>query len=146
MLASFEKDVLAGPPDGYFNITNPLDQPDVNSILAKSNLLTVAAKSAPRQPMWLTGSLEDEAVPPDQMQTIVDLWSKNGATIQLTKDRTPGHAVNCFSSFPATVRWLRDRFANKPNPAKPGKPVVQTVVNSLELLLSSEAKEDGEWT
>ena len=62
MLASFEKDVLTGPPDGYFNITNPLDQPDVNSILAKSNLLTVAAKSAPRQPMWLTGSLEDEAV------------------------------------------------------------------------------------
>lgn len=123
--------------DGYFNVTEPLETPIVKKVLDSQTLGGPDANVHIAQPILLSNSIKDEVIPIQQVDDIVQQWGKAGSSVEYTRDETYGHTVNCFTAFPHTVQWIRDRFAGKAADAKPGEPLIRTVENSLETFVES---------
>lgn len=122
MVSGFGKDVLAGPPDGYFNVADPLNEPTVKRILDRMTVRVVDDFPPPTQPILLVNSTGDEVVPEEQADRLAEDWIKHGCEVTRLKGELFGHVVFCFASFPFTLEWIQSRFDEPRDSVSNGKP------------------------
>lgn len=144
MLAALNKDVLGRD---YWKMDDPLESEVILPILdtLKCGESTDESQIPKSAPLCIVQSYKDEVVPLQQVDDLVDKWSKAGAAIEYIRDETPGHIVLSFTSLPMILKWLKHRVEGTPSAAQPGAPVIKNVKTSLLIKDQDEAKEMREY-
>ncbi|VEG46210.1 triacylglycerol lipase [Mycolicibacterium flavescens] len=86
------------------------DLPEVRHIFDETKL----GKSRPKPPVLVIQAVHDEIISVDDVDALVAEYERLGAAVTYHRDRFCGHLLLHPLSAPMTLRWLRDRFTNRP--------------------------------
>ncbi|KAK2748957.1 hypothetical protein FQN57_007240 [Myotisia sp. PD_48] len=90
--------------------SNVFAHPTVKRILANNSL----PHSAPKAPIMLYKSLNDEISPIADTDKMVEKWCAWGATVVYKRDRISIHTVLAITGAPDAIIWLGDRMNGVP--------------------------------
>lgn len=86
------------------------DLPEVRHIFDETKL----GKSRPKSPVLVIQAVHDGIISVDDVDALVAEYQRIGAAVTYHRDRFCGHLLLHPLSAPMTLRWLRDRFADRP--------------------------------
>lgn len=86
------------------------DLPEVRHIFDETKL----GKSMPKPPVLVIQAVHDGIISVDDIDALVDEYERGGAAVTYHRDRFCGHLLLHPLSAPMTLRWLRDRFTDRP--------------------------------
>lgn len=86
------------------------DLPEVRHIFDETKL----GKSAPKPSVLVIQAVHDGIISVDDIDALVDEYERIGASVTYHRDRFCGHLLLHPLSAPMTLRWLRDRFTDRP--------------------------------
>lgn len=86
------------------------DLPEVRHIFDETKL----GKSKPRPPVLVVQAVHDGIISVDDIDALVAAYERIGAAVTYHRDRFCGHLLLHPLSAPMTLRWLRDRFTDRP--------------------------------
>jgi alpha-beta hydrolase superfamily lysophospholipase len=87
-----------------------LDLPELQNIFADIKLGT----AVPTPPVLLVQAVHDRIVSVDDIDELVDTYQSGGASVTYHRDMFSEHMLLHPMSAPMALRWLVDRFAEKP--------------------------------
>jgi len=87
-----------------------LDLPELQNIFADIKLGT----AVPTPPVLLVQAVHDRIVSVDDIDELVDTYQSGGASVTYHRDMFSEHMLLHPMSAPMALRWLIDRFADKP--------------------------------
>lgn len=86
------------------------DLPEVRHIFDETKL----GKSRPTPPVLVIQAVHDGIISVDDIDALVAEYERLGAAVTYHRDRFCGHLLLHPLSAPMTLRWLRDRFTDRP--------------------------------
>jgi Secretory lipase len=86
------------------------DLPEVRHIFDETKL----GKSRPKPPVLVIQAVHDGIISVDDIDALVAEYERIGAAVTYHRDRFCGHLLLHPLSAPMTLRWLRDRFTDRP--------------------------------
>jgi triacylglycerol lipase len=86
------------------------DLPEVRHIFDETKL----GKSRPTSPVLIIQAVHDGIISVDDVDALVAEYERIGAAVTYHRDRFCGHLLLHPLSAPMTLRWLRDRFTDRP--------------------------------
>jgi triacylglycerol lipase len=86
------------------------DLPEVRHIFSETKL----GKSIPDVPVLIVQAVHDGIISVDDIDALVQTYDDGGALVTYHRDRFCGHLLLHPLSAPMTLRWLRDRIAERP--------------------------------
>ncbi|MFG1933472.1 lipase family protein [Mycobacterium sp. NPDC048908] len=86
------------------------DLPEVRHIFEETKL----GKSMPDVPVLIVQAVHDGIISVDDIDALVQTYDDGGVRVTYHRDRFCGHLLLHPLSTPLTLRWLRDRFADRP--------------------------------
>lgn len=86
------------------------DLPEVRHIFDETKL----GKSRPKPPVLVVQAVHDGIISVDDVDELVSTYERMGAAVTYHRDRFCGHLLLHPLSAPMTLRWLRDRFTDRP--------------------------------
>ena len=86
------------------------DLPEVRHIFDETKL----GKSRPKPPVLVVQAVHDGIICVDDVDALVAEYEGIGAAVTYHRDRFCGHLLLHPLSAPMTLRWLRDRFTDRP--------------------------------
>lgn len=86
------------------------DLPEVRHIFDETKL----GKSKPKPPVLVVQAVHDGIISVDDIDALVAAYERIGAAVTYHRDRFCGHLLLHPLSAPMTLRWLRDRFTDRP--------------------------------
>jgi hypothetical protein len=86
------------------------DLPEVRHIFDETKL----GKSRPKPPVLVIQAVHDGIISVDDVDALVAEYEGIGAAVTYHRDRFCGHLLLHPLSAPMTLRWLRDRFTERP--------------------------------
>ncbi|OBF60416.1 lipase [Mycobacterium sp. 852002-51971_SCH5477799-a] len=101
------------------------DLPEVRHIFDETKL----GKSMPKPPVLVIQAVHDGIISVDDIDALVDEYERLGAAVTYHRDRFCGHLLLHPLSAPMTLRWLRDRFADRPVDEHKARTVWPTLFN-----------------
>jgi hypothetical protein len=110
----------------YFTSGNPLSQPVPQQVLADDTL----GQHTPTAPMFIYQSVNDELVPPADVDAVVAKYCAQGGQVTYYRDIVSEHIVLAVTGAPAALNWLAARLSG--TPAASGCSTT-TVISSLFL-------------
>ena len=87
-----------------------LDTPEVQHVFESIKLGT----TAPTPPVLIVQAVHDRIVSVDDIDELSEIYSSGGAHVTYHRDVFGEHMLLHPLSAPMTLRWLRDRFADRP--------------------------------
>jgi alpha-beta hydrolase superfamily lysophospholipase len=84
--------------------------PEVQRVFADIKLGT----AAPRVPVLIVQAVHDRIVSVDDIDALADVYTAGGCEVTYHRDMFSEHMLLHPMSAPMTLRWLRDRFADRP--------------------------------
>ena len=87
-----------------------LDMPEVRQIFDDIKLGT----AVPTPPVLIVQAVHDRIVSVDDIDELTDTYRSGGASVTYHRDMFSEHMLLHPMSAPMTLRWLTDRFADKP--------------------------------
>ncbi|MET0899132.1 MAG: lipase family protein [Mycobacterium sp.] len=87
-----------------------LDSPEVQQVFADIKLGTCA----PKPPVLIVQAVHDRIVSVDDIDELAQTYMAGGSDVTYHRDRFSEHMLLHPMSAPMTLRWLRDRFAQRP--------------------------------
>jgi triacylglycerol lipase len=87
-----------------------LDSPEVQKVFADIKLGT----AAPKPPVLIVQAVHDKIVSVDDIDELAETYSSGGCDVTYHRDMFSEHMLLHPMSAPMTLRWLRDRFADRP--------------------------------
>jgi triacylglycerol lipase len=95
-------------------VHQPLDQvldlPAVREVFDAIKL----GRTAPTPPLLIVQAVHDSVIAVEDIDTLADLYSQGGAQVTYHRDMFSEHMLLHPMSAPMTLRWLTDRFADRP--------------------------------
>lgn len=95
-------------------IDRPLEEilltPEVQNVFASIKLGT----AAPTVPLLIVQAVHDRIVSVDDIDTLAEVYTAGGCEVTYHRDMFSEHMLLHPMSAPMTLRWLRDRFADRP--------------------------------
>jgi triacylglycerol lipase len=95
-------------------VHQPLDQvldlPAVREVFDAIKL----GRTAPTPPLLIVQAVHDSVISVEDIDTLADLYSRGGAQVTYHRDMFSEHMLLHPMSAPMTLRWLTDRFADRP--------------------------------
>lgn len=85
------------------------DLPEVRDVFDATKL----GQSIPRPPVLVVQAVHDRIISVDAIDRLVAYYQEAGAAVTYHRDRFCGHLLLHPLSAPMTLRWLRDRFAER---------------------------------
>ncbi|GAB3032773.1 lipase family protein [Mycobacterium bourgelatii] len=86
------------------------DLPEVRHIFHETKL----GKSQPKPPVLVIQAVHDGIISVDDVDALVAEYKRMGAAVTYHRDRFCGHLLLHPLSAPMALRWLRDRFTDRP--------------------------------
>ncbi|CAM3290134.1 lipase [Mycobacterium intermedium] len=86
------------------------DLPEVRHIFHETKL----GKSRPKPPVLVIQAVHDGIISVDDVDALVAEYERVGAAVTYHRDRFCGHLLLHPLSAPMALRWLRDRFTDRP--------------------------------
>lgn len=86
------------------------DLPELRHIFDETKL----GKSRPKCPVLVLQAVHDEIISVDDIDALVDEYTRLGAAVTYHRDQFCGHLLLHPLAAPMTLRWLRDRFTDRP--------------------------------
>lgn len=86
------------------------DLPEVRHIFDETRL----GKSVPKPPVLVVQAVHDGIISVEDVDHLVDSYRAAGATVAYHRDGFCGHILLHPLSAPMAMRWLRDRFTDRP--------------------------------
>ena len=86
------------------------DLPEVRNIFDETKL----GKSAPAMPVLVVQAVHDNIISVEDIDELVATYTRGGTAVTYHRDRFCDHILLHPMSAPMTLRWLRDRFAQRP--------------------------------
>ncbi|KAN0063127.1 hypothetical protein ACQY0O_004291 [Thecaphora frezii] len=111
-------------------LVDPLESKVPAQVLEDNKLATGGA--TPTVAVQIYHSLNDEVAPIATVDALVESWANSGSTIEYVRDTLSEHVTLSFTGCAAAIRWIENRFEGVPMPAQPGKPLITTVITSLD--------------
>jgi pimeloyl-ACP methyl ester carboxylesterase len=87
-----------------------LDTPEVRDVFDRIKLGT----KAPSMPVLIVQAVHDELISVEVIDELADAYSAGGTDVTYHRDALCEHLLLHPLSAPMTLRWLRERFADKP--------------------------------
>lgn len=84
--------------------------PEVQQVFVDIKLGT----AAPRVPVLIVQAVHDRIVSVDDIDTLAEVYTAGGCEVTYHRDMFSEHMLLHPMSAPMTLRWLRDRFADRP--------------------------------
>lgn len=100
-----DMDDLVHPP-----LQHVLNMPEVQEVFEAIRL----GRTAPTPPVLIVQAVHDSIIHVDDIDELADLYSEGGAQVTYHRDRFSEHLLLHPMSAPMTLRWLIDRFADRP--------------------------------
>jgi hypothetical protein len=94
----------------YFTIPNPLNAPVPQQVLADNTL----GQHTPTAPLYVYQSLNDELIPPADVDGVVQTYCGAGANVTYQRDIFSEHISLAVIGAPDALNWLSDRLAGTP--------------------------------
>ena len=95
-------------------VHQPLDQvldlPAVREVFDAIKL----GRTAPTPPLLIVQAVHDSVISVEDIDSLADLYSRGGAQVTYHRDMFSEHMLLHPMSAPMTLRWLNDRFADRP--------------------------------
>jgi hypothetical protein len=96
-----------------------LDRP-LNDILAMPEVAELfdelrLGRTAPAMPLLVLQAINDQFISVRHIDVLVDRYQAHGAQVSYLRDRLSEHALLYPISIPTALRWISDRFAEKPD-------------------------------
>ncbi len=85
------------------------EQPEVREVFDATKL----GQSTPQPPILVVQAVHDSIISVDAIDKLVASYQQAGAAVTYHRDRFCGHLLLHPLSAPMTLRWLRDRFAER---------------------------------
>jgi alpha-beta hydrolase superfamily lysophospholipase len=85
------------------------DLPEVRDVFDATKL----GHAIPRPPVLVVQAVHDRIISVDAIDNLVAYYRRGGASVTYHRDRFCGHLALHPLSAPMTLRWLRDRFAER---------------------------------
>jgi hypothetical protein len=94
----------------YFNVSDPLSLPVPQQVLTDDTL----GQHTPTAPMFIYQSVNDELIPPADVDAVVNKYCSAGATVAYQRDVLSEHVILAVTGAPDALNFLIDRFNGKP--------------------------------
>lgn len=91
-------------------LTEVLDLPQVREVFEAIRL----GKAVPTPPLLIVQAVHDSVIAVEDIDALADLYSQGGAQVTYHRDSFSEHMLLHPMSAPMTLRWLADRFADRP--------------------------------
>jgi triacylglycerol lipase len=95
-------------------VDEPLEQilamPAVQHVFADTRL----GSKVPTPPVLMVQAVHDPVISVDDIDTLADAYAAGGARLTYHRDKFSEHVLLHPMSAPMVLRWLRDRFADRP--------------------------------
>ena len=101
------------------------DLPEVRHIFDETKL----GKSRPSPPVLVVQAVHDGIISVDDVDALVAEYERIGGVVTYHRDRFCGHLLLHPLSAPMTLRWLRDRFTDRPVNEHKTRTVWPTIFN-----------------
>ena len=95
----------------YSDSPDPLREPVAQAVLKE---LKMGGDLAPTAPVYLWHSTLDQLIPYRVAPALRDDWCSQGTPVKLVTDRLSEHITGAFKYADPALRWLVDRYADKP--------------------------------
>ncbi len=95
-------------------ITEPLEQIMAMPVLRHVFADTKLGSTTPKPPVLLVQSTHDPVISVDAIDALADAYAAGGAQLTYHRDRYIDHVLLHPMSTPMVLRWLGDRFADRP--------------------------------
>jgi hypothetical protein len=93
----------------YFTVPDPLDQPVPQQVLADDTL----GQRTPAVPLYVYQSVNDELVPPADVDAVVGTYCARGAQVTYRRDVLSEHVALVVTGAPDALNWLAERLSGK---------------------------------
>jgi triacylglycerol lipase len=87
-----------------------LSTPEVQHVFEDIKL----GRQAPSIPVLIVQAVHDDVISVDDIDGVADAYSAGGTQVTYHRDQFSGHILLHPMSAPMTLRWLTDRFADRP--------------------------------
>ncbi len=104
-MSKLDIDDLLHPP-----LQHVLGLPEIQDIFEAIRL----GRTAPTPPVLIVQAVHDSVIAVDDIDELADLYTQGGAHVTYHRDRFSEHLLLHPMSAPMTLRWLTDRFADRP--------------------------------
>ncbi|HEY3753299.1 MAG TPA: lipase family protein [Pseudonocardiaceae bacterium] len=94
----------------YFNVDNPLSLPVPQQVLADDSL----GQHAPMAPLYVYQSVNDELIPPADVDAVVAKYCSQGVPVTYQRDILSEHIALVVTSAPTALDWLSARLSGIP--------------------------------
>ncbi|MFF0489464.1 lipase family protein [Nocardia sp. NPDC004068] len=91
---------------------DPMRDPVVADVLDRTRM----GARVPDMPMYIWNANPDEIIPVGQVNTLVDTYCRNGASVAYTREHFGEHIASEVSGAGPAMLWLRDRLDGVPAP------------------------------
>lgn len=91
-------------------LADVLDLPEVREVFEAIRL----GGTAPTLPVLIVQAVHDSMIAVEDIDALADLYSRGGAQVTYHRDMFSEHMLLHPMSAPMTLRWLSDRFADRP--------------------------------
>lgn len=137
MLARLERMTTLQAMVGFFrtdmdNMVHPpleqvLDMPEVREVFEAIRL----GATAPTPPVLIVQAVHDSVIAVDDIDELAHLYAQGGAHVTYHRDLFSEHMLLHPMSAPMTLRWLTDRFADRPLDAHAVRTRWPTLLNPI---------------
>lgn len=100
-----DMDQMVHPP-----LDDVLDMPEVQEVFEAIRL----GGTVPTPPVLMVQAVHDSVIAVDDIDELADLYTSGGAKLTYHRDLFSEHMLLHPMSAPMTLRWLNDRFADRP--------------------------------
>ena len=100
-----DMDQMVHPP-----LDDVLDMPEVQEVFEAIRL----GGTVPTPPVLMVQAVHDSVIAVDDIDELADLYTSGGARLTYHRDLFSEHMLLHPMSAPMTLRWLNDRFADRP--------------------------------
>ena len=100
-----DMDQMVHPP-----LDDVLDMPEVQEVFEAIRL----GGTVPTPPVLMVQAVHDSVIAVDDIDELADLYTTGGAKLTYHRDLFSEHMLLHPMSAPMTLRWLNDRFADRP--------------------------------
>ncbi|GAB3475768.1 lipase family protein [Amycolatopsis cihanbeyliensis] len=108
----------------YFSNEDPLNHPVARDVLAANTM----GKHTPTAPLLVYHSVNDQLIPHEDVDGLVDRFCADGAQLSYRRDILSEHVALTVTGAAGAINWLKARFAGEPS--RPGCDT-ETVASSL---------------
>jgi hypothetical protein len=94
----------------YFTVPDPLNQPVPQQVLADDTL----GQHTPAAPLFVYQSVNDELVPPADVDAVVNTYCSHKASVTYHRDILSEHVALVVTGAPDALNWLSARLSGSP--------------------------------